>query len=157
MVHIFLQAVSLFEFDLFSFKNFVLQFLIPKQSCIMFDILLTNTYLAPSFICLLSTSLHFHNPASNHAVPFLSFLQQHIYDLFQLKYFSSYTVSELFSEIWTSTLCLSTSFHLSFTLFVISLKLHLFLLHTNANPILYSSSHSATHKSVLPDLPHPDT
>ena len=107
----------------------------------------------------LLTPFSCHIPAISHAIPFLSFLEQHsMYNFLpQEKFNSLYSVNELFSGNFANIFCLSISLHLSFTTRNISFQLHsCCFLHTNAKPILCSFSFTSivplSKSNTLPQL-----
>ena len=111
------------------------------------------TYSPPQLTGHLPSSLfllipfNYHAPAGNYAVSRLSFLERHSINKLvpQDKFISRYCVNELCSDSFAKIFHLPISLHQSFTIFVISLKLHsCCFLHTNANPVLYNSSFNYT-------------
>ena len=130
-------------FNHLSFENFSPQFPVSQKYSIMCLTSFSPEYkghLPLSVFCL--TPLSCYTPASNHTIPFLSFLQhQSMYSfLLQETFISLYSVNELFSENFAKIFYLSVSLHLSLTVFI-SVKLQsCCFLHMNASSILYSSS-----------------
>ena len=152
---IFLQATSSFTFNHLSCINYNLHCFVSLQSshiCVTASPPKHQGHL-PLLSEYRPTPLSCHNPAINHAIAFLSFLEQHsMYNsLPQAKFNSLYSVNELFSGNSANVFCRSISLQLFFTNLNISLKLHsCCFLHRNANPILCSSSFTSIAQLFTP-------